>query len=59
MRNILSVAGKELRSFRQDSQGFALYGSFDPAGKSLAIHERNNLRVVDVDSGKERTLSDD
>ncbi len=54
-RSIDVATGKELHSFQLDSQrGFALYPSFDPAGTLLAIHENNFLKLVEVDSGKER-----
>jgi RNA polymerase sigma factor (sigma-70 family) len=49
-RSVDVATGKELRSFRQHSQ----FSSFDPAGTFLAIPSENVLRVVDVDSGKER-----
>jgi RNA polymerase sigma factor (sigma-70 family) len=53
-RTVDVATGKELRSFAQESEGFALYPSFDRAGTVLAIHTANVLRVIDVNSGKER-----
>jgi RNA polymerase sigma factor (sigma-70 family) len=54
-RSIDAATGKELQSFQLQSQrGHALYPGFDPAGTLLAIHENTFLKLVEVNSGKER-----
>jgi RNA polymerase sigma factor (sigma-70 family) len=47
-------SGKKVRSLALEPVDFSVIGSFDATGSLLAIRGMNILKVVDVDSGKER-----